>query len=369
MYYIKDNFITGLKNTNWEDFWTINNPGEAWEYFVSKIGYLLDLTCPIKTFNCKQKKQPWIDNKLLQVIIDKNEAMSKFKRTHDEDDQRISDFQKNRCKHLCRKAKKEYHLQEIAANKNKPKAYWASINKLINPKISDPHFSLVDQNTGIDIASEDTANYINTYFATIGDKLAEKMNAPWIPTQPVIDSNFDFRPATIEELLPLLKKINVNKTSGVENVSTKVLKDALLALPLHFLFIVNLVLATSVFPDQWKIALVSPLRKGGDSSDVNNLRPISVLPLPAKLTEKIIHKQTLDYLNNNDLLSENQDGFRPARSTIDSLEKFTNKVYSNLNLNQCTTATFLDFKKAFDTLNHNILLKKLKNLGFNPLIQ
>ena len=89
------------------------------------------------------------------------------------------------------------------------------------------------------------------------------------------------------------------------------------------------------------------------------------MPLLAKIAEKIIHKQTLDYLNNNDLLSDNQDGFRPARSTLDGLEKFTNKVYSNLNSDLCTTTTFLDFKKAFDTLDHKILLRKLLHLGFS----
>ena len=71
----------------------------------------------------------------------------------------------------------------------------------------------------------------------------------------------------------------------------------------------------------------------------------------------MIHKQTINYLNNNNLLSENQDGFRPASSTINSLEKFTNSVYTNLNKLKITTATFLNIKKAYDTLNHDTLYK------------
>ena len=366
MRYIKDNFTTGLNNTNWEPFWAATDPNEAWDIMVTQICFLLDITCPIKTFNCKKKKEPWVDNDILQIITEKNSAVSKAKRTLNEDHIRIADFLKKRSRHLCRLANKEFHLREFEANKKKTKAYWASINKLINPKVNDHHFCLIDQNSKLAIPSETTADYINTYFATIGDNLAAHMNAPWHPRgDRVVNRQLNLRPPTMEELIPLLKHININKSSGIEHISTKVLKDTLLAIPGHFNHIISCIINTSLFPDSWKAALVSPLPKGGDTTDVNNLRPISTLPLPAKLVEKVIHKQTIDYLNNNDLLSDNQDGFRPARSTMDSLEKFTNAVYTNLNGNLCTTATFLDFKKAFDTLNHKILFQKLKHLGFS----
>ena len=81
--------------------------------------------------------------------------------------------------------------------------------------------------------------------------------------------------------------------------------------------------------------------------------------------EKVLHKQLLQYLLNQNLLSENQDGFRPGHSTIDSIEKLTNYIYTALNKQYCTTAIFLDFKKAFDTLNHKILATKLTNIGLD----
>ena len=154
-------------------------------------------------------------------------------------------------------------MQEIETNKNKHKVYWANINKLLNPKACDPHFSLIDQNTQEAIPSDKTADYINTYFATIGGKLASGMTDPWTPQANIADSLHTFILATLEELIPLLKKINVNKSSGIEHVSTKVLKDSLLAIPRHFLFIINRILSTSTFHDNWKMALVSPLPKGG----------------------------------------------------------------------------------------------------------
>ena len=80
--------------------------------------------------------------------------------------------------------------------------------------------------------------------------------------------------------------------------------------------------------------------------------------------EKVLHKQIIQFLNTENLLYQYQDGFRPGRSTHHSIEKLTNSIFDELNLQNCTTAIYLDFSKAFDTLNHNILSKKLTNLGF-----
>ena len=166
-------------------------------------------------------------------------------------------------------------------------------------------------------------------------------------------------------LSPLQNKILDSDIFLKYHISSEALKDAMTTLPHHMLHIINLVITWQTFPDKWKRALVTPLPKGGDPTDVSNLRPISILPIPAKITEKILHKQVIDYLNTNDLLSKNQDGFRPDRGTIDSLSKLTNNIYNSLNKSLCTTAIFLDFKKAFDTLDHSIMIKKLAKLGFD----
>ena len=116
-------------------------------------------------------------------------------------------------------------------------------------------------------------------------------------------------------------------------------------------------------PNIWKYAKVTPLPKGGDSQLVTNLRPISLLPLLSKLIEKIVHNRIYEHLTQWNLLEERQGGFRPGYSTIKTCAYFTNDIYTALNTNETTIAVFIDAMKAFDTVNHQILLKKLAKYG------
>ena len=107
-----------------------------------------------------------------------------------------------------------------------------------------------------------------------------------------------------------------------------------------------------MFPDSWKIANVIPLQKSGNPADVNNLRPISLLPLPGKILERIVHSQLSTFLENNDLLLTEQGGFHKGKSTIDTVAKFTDDLLLGLNEKEYAIAAFIDLKKAFDTVSN-----------------
>lgn len=114
----------------------------------------------------------------------------------------------------------------------------------------------------------------------------------------------------------------------------------------------------------WKHARVTPIFKSGSKTDPANYRPISVLPVFMKILERAIHEMTYTYLLENNLLSTCQSGFRPLHSTTTSLIVITNQVLQNIDKGLLTGMTFLDLSKAFDTLDHSIMLKKLSALGF-----
>ena len=142
-----------------------------------------------------------------------------------------------------------------------------------------------------------------------------------------------------------------------------------MALTAQLVYLFNLSLETEVFPDDWKVATIVPLHKGGPSDTPGNFRPVSLLPLPGKILEKVVHANISNYLERNNYLVECQGGFRKNRSTTSTIVSFTDRVLRAMDQAKVTLATFIDLKKAFDTINHAVLLRKLEHLGIKGLIQ
>ena len=131
--------------------------------------------------------------------------------------------------------------------------------------------------------------------------------------------------------------------------------------------IINKSLELGYFPNSLKKACVTPIFKEGDKTDINNYRPISVLPTFSKIYEKIVYKQLYEYLERNSYLDNNQYGFRANRSTSHAILNLLQYTYQNLDSSKIVFSLFLDFRKAFDSVNHKILLSKLKIYGIRGI--
>ena len=121
---------------------------------------------------------------------------------------------------------------------------------------------------------------------------------------------------------------------------------------------------TGIYPSDWKLAKVTPIFKNGSKSDLNNYRPISVIPAAAKIFEKVIYNQLYNYLNVNDLLTSCQSGFRSLNSTLTALLETSNNWCANVDKGLLNGVIFIDLKKAFDTIDHEIILQNLLNMGW-----
>ena len=128
------------------------------------------------------------------------------------------------------------------------------------------------------------------------------------------------------EVFKLIKEINISKSSGIENISSLIIKEAFRAILPQVTFMYNLSVRSSCFPDAWKKALVVPIPKEGNSTKVQNYRPISLLPLPGKILEKLIHHQLSNYLESESLLADEQHGFRKNHSTVHSIAQLTSHI-------------------------------------------
>ena len=164
-------------------------------------------------------------------------------------------------------------------------------------------------------------------------------------------------------MLKALLKVKTKKSYGPDGLHPRYIKDVAMWLVKPLVHIINLSIESGTVPDQLKIARVTPLHKAGDKNKVTNYRPISILPILAKVIEGLIYEKLMSYLNKNKILSPAQFGFRQGRSTKNALIKFISKIQNSIDTGQKSAAVFLDLKKAFDTVNYTILLKKMQKYG------
>ena len=367
--YNKETLQNYLRETNWDEFWLLTDPNDCWGYIHRTIKLELDRMCPLKERKVKQSNEPWLTNGILEAIHDKDQAWKLAKRTGNEEDVARARRLRNSVKDIIRRAKKDFIQEELVRDETAPKKFWEKINHLLPSKDSGNSIRLMDKENKVIIEEKALPDYVNTFFTGIGPKLANKFSDDWTADLPAFHGDkIGQIHIDLGEVEKLVKDINTCKASSVKFISATVLKDAFSVITRQLCFMYNLSFTSGIFPDDWKIANVIPLRKGGDSMDVNNLRPVSLLPLPGKLAERLMHTHVSKFVEENGLITDKQGGFRKGRSTIATVADLTDEVLLGLNSKEYTLASFIDLKKAFDTINHRILLKKLPFFGLNNSI-
>ena len=181
------------------------------------------------------------------------------------------------------------------------------------------------------------------------------------------NTGFRFQYVSVLEVKNILSSMNSNKSAGADDLPPRLLRDSANAISKPLSRIINQSLQTGVFPTAFKEAKVLPLFKSGAASDINNYRPISILPALSKVVERVVHNQLSNYLEENNLLLKCQYGFRKERSTERAATVFLDEVRFDIERGMLVTALFLDLSKAFDTVSHSKLLDKLVSYGIKEI--
>ena len=206
------------------------------------------------------------------------------------------------------------------------------------------------------------AEAFNDHFTNIGQVLAQEVPAAEVNPEFYFshtDKAFHLKTPSLDVVFNLLRNIDEKKATGLDMIPSKLLKMAASIVTPSLTAIFTKSIITGIYPTEWKMARVTPVFKKGEKSDLNNYRPISVIPV----FEKIVYDQLYQYLNDNQLFSSCQTGFRSLRSTLTALLEATNSWSVNIDNGFLNGVVFIDLKKALDTIDHEIILRKLSYFG------
>ena len=368
-----ENFLANLSDV-FSDFIVSNNisVNSQFQKFLQLFSQTINRHAPLRKRSRKDfrmQHKPWLTRGIIHSINHKNKMYSKFQSSLNMNKFKEYKSYRNILIRTIQAAKRMYYNNIIVQNRSKPDQIWKTIHELVNIKkktIFSPTKLITDEGKTI-TDKIDIANNFNEYFANVGINLAKSLKQPKSintnESSNKLHNSFFLTPTNEDEVSSLISMLNNKKSTRHNDINTKCIKFSkpIIAPVLSDLF--NLAFLQGDFPNCLKVAEIFPLFKKGDMCKTSNYRPISLFSQFHKLFEKLILNRLINYVDKYKLLSEHQFGFRKNYSTTLAISNIYAKLINNIDNGLYSCCLFLDLSKAFDTVDHKILLKKM-NLFF-----
>ena len=266
---------------------------------------------------------------------------------------------------------KRYYNDLLQRHKGSVKESWNILNKIMkknNSHTTMPRYFVCENNKQV-INRKEIANGFNNFFANIGPNLANQIKIT-DNTKTIYDylnnsedKSIFLEPVVDKEVLNTVKNYKSKTSTYCDNLDMAIIKKIINSVAKTFTYMCNLSFLNGIIPDKMKIAKIIPLFKAGNKSQFTNYRPVSLLPQFSKILEKLFNNRLNNIIEKNNILSDPQYSFRNNRSTSLALMDLIEQITDNLDNKKTTIGIFIDLKKAFDTVNHELLLEKLKFYG------
>ena len=311
---------------------------------------------------------PWLTDKIRKCMHRYEKSYTKFKHNgYKDQDKAKLERDKAYVNDLILNAKEKYLQAEgakLADPKTGQKSYWKVMNKFMN-KCKVPRVPPLFENNKFITNCFEKATFFNSYFSEQCTPFSTESVLPGITFN--TNNRLESFPITLQEIKDIISVLQPKKAHGPDTISVTMIQlcGEHLCIPLKIIF--QNILKTGIFPDRWKEANITPVHKKNDKQIVSNYRPISLLPIFAKIFERIIFKNLYNFLVSHNLITNHQSGFRPGDSCTNQLLSLIHEIHSAFDDNRCleVRSVYLDMSKAFDKVWHEGLLLKLKQNGID----
>ena len=363
-----------LSTVTWESVLNEPNASDAFSNFTEIWETLFNQCFPLKRILVNRRLFPINEFFTKGLVVSrnrKNELYRTYLKTRSETDFNLYKTYRNVFNRCVRISKKSFYEEKIENSSDPKKAWNALFTAIGKNKSKSSKINNIEVENVCITDSQQIANHFNEFFASIAENTIKKI-PPTLKKHSEfpfaqVSTVFEFQSVNQHNISKIINNFEPKTSCDIKGFNTKLLKECANYILKPLTYLINISFAEGFFPCDLKISRTCPIFKGGNSKDVGNYRPISCLPILSKIYEKVAFEQLYEYLKINNILSPLQFGFQPGKSTLHPLISMLNYIADAFNNNKFVVAVFLDLSKAFDLINHNILLDKLKRIGLNDI--